>query len=68
MTENILRNIIKKKEIRLTELKRKKPLESIPEHAPGSMNYINFKDAYNNSREHILSGRTFKYLQSIQGA
>ena len=45
MAENILQNIIKKKEIRVAELKKKKPLESILEHAPDSMNYINFKEA-----------------------
>ena len=26
----------------------------------------NFEEAYSNSREHILSGKTFKHLQSIQ--
>ena len=45
MSENILQNIIKKKEIRIAELKKKKPLESIPIHPPDSMNYINFKEA-----------------------
>ena len=45
MAKNILQNIIKKKEIRVAELKKKKPLESILEHAPDSMNYINFKEA-----------------------
>ena len=44
MAKNILQNIIKKKEIRVAELKKKKPLESILEHAPDSMNYINFKE------------------------
>ena len=28
----------------------------------------NFKDAYNNAREHILSGNAFKHLQKIQSA
>ena len=28
--------------------------------------FSNFKDAYNNSREHILSGNSFKYLEKIQ--
>ena len=28
--------------------------------------FINIKDAYNNAREHILSGKTFKHLQNIQ--
>ncbi len=28
--------------------------------------YSNFKDAYNNAREHILSGKTFKHLEKIQ--
>ena len=45
MSENILQKIIKKKEIRISELKKKKPLESISQHPPDSMNYINFKEA-----------------------
>ena len=28
--------------------------------------FINIKDAYNNAREHILSGKTFTHLQNIQ--
>ena len=43
MSENILQNIIKKKEIRIAELKKKKPLESIKQHMPETMNYLNFK-------------------------
>ena len=43
MSENILQNIIKKKEIRIAELKKKRPLESIPQHPPDFMNYVNFK-------------------------
>jgi anthranilate phosphoribosyltransferase len=31
-----------------------------------SEKFSNFKDAYNNSREHILSGKTFKHLKDIQ--
>ena len=31
-----------------------------------SEKFSNFKDAYNNAREHILSGKTFKHLQNIQ--
>jgi len=30
--------------------------------------FINIKDAYNNAREHILSGKTSKHLQNIQSA
>ena len=44
MPENILQNIIKKKEIRIAELKKKKPLESIKQHMPDSMNYLDFKE------------------------
>ncbi len=56
MAENILQNIIKKKEIRITELKKKKPLESILEHEPDSMNYINFKEKIeNNIKENNFS-------------
>ena len=28
--------------------------------------YQNFADAYNNTREHILSGKTFQHLKKIQ--
>ena len=31
-----------------------------------SEKFLNFNDAYNNSREHILSGKTFNHLQAIQ--
>jgi len=31
-----------------------------------SEKFSNFKDAYENSREHILTGKTFKHLQNIQ--
>ena len=56
MAENILQNIIKKKEIRVAELKKKKPLESILEHAPDSMNYVNFKEIIeNNIKENNFS-------------
>ncbi len=44
MGENILQNIIKKKEIRVAELKKKRPLESITEHMPDSIDFINFKE------------------------
>ena len=44
MSENILQNIIKKKEIRVAKLKNKKPLESIKEHMPDSMDFVNFKE------------------------
>jgi len=33
-----------------------------------SEKFSNFKDAYINAREHVLSGKTFKYLQNIQNA
>ena len=33
-----------------------------------SEKFSNFKDAYENSREHILTGKTFKHLQNIQSA
>ena len=33
-----------------------------------SEKFSNFKDAYNNVREHILSGNAFKHLQKIQSA
>ena len=31
-----------------------------------SEKFSNFKDAYNNAREHILSGKSFKHLKKIQ--
>jgi anthranilate phosphoribosyltransferase len=31
-----------------------------------SEKFLNFNDAYNNSREHILSGKTFNHLQNLQ--
>ena len=31
-----------------------------------SEKFLNFKDAYNNARNHILSGKTFKHLEKIQ--
>ena len=33
-----------------------------------SEKYSNFKDAYNEAREHILSGNTYKHLKNIQSA
>jgi anthranilate phosphoribosyltransferase len=33
-----------------------------------SEKFSNFKDAYINAREHVLSGKTFKHLQKIQSA
>ena len=33
-----------------------------------SEKFSNFKDAYNNAREHLLSGNAFKHLQKIQSA
>jgi len=44
MPRNILQDIISKKEFRVAELKKKKPVESIPLHMPDSMDYINFKN------------------------
>ena len=31
-----------------------------------SEKFVNFKDAYNNAREHILSGKAHKHLEKIQ--
>ena len=44
MTENILEKIIKKKSERLTNLKKKRPIESLKEHKPDSMDYIDFRE------------------------
>ena len=30
--------------------------------------FLNYKDAYNNAREHILSGKTFKHIEAIVNA
>ena len=45
MGENILEKIIKKKSERLIDLKKKRPIESIPEHMPdGIPMYIDFRE------------------------
>ena len=49
MGENILGNIIKKKSERLIDLKKKRPIESLLEHSPDSMDYINFKETIENN-------------------
>ena len=64
MSENILQNIIKKKEIRIAELKKEKPLESITLHPPDSMNYINFKEAI----ESNIKGNNFSIIAEIKKA
>ena len=64
MSENILQNIIKKKEIRISELKKKKPLESISQHPLDSMNYINFKEAI----ESNIKENNFSIIAEIKKA
>ena len=64
MSENILQNIIKKKEIRISEMKKKKPLESISQHLPDSMNYINFKEAI----ESNIKKNNFSIIAEIKKA
>ena len=64
MSENILQKIIKKKEIRISELKKKKPLESISQHPPDSMNYINFKEAI----ESNIKENNFSIIAEIKKA
>ena len=49
MAEDILKKIINKKSERLISLKKKRPIESIKEHLPDSMDYVNFKDAIENN-------------------
>ena len=44
MAENILEKIIKKKSERLINLKKKRPIESLKEHEPDPMDYINFRE------------------------
>ena len=45
MDENILEKIIKKKSERLIDLKKKRPIESIPQHMPDAIPiYIDFKE------------------------
>ena len=44
MAENILEKIIKKKSERLINLKKKRPIESLKEHEPDLMDYINFRE------------------------
>ena len=64
MSENILQNIIKKKEIRISEMKKKKPLESISQHPPDSMSYINFKEAI----ESNIKENNFSIIAEIKKA
>ena len=52
---------------------RFKSLEDVDEKLDFSKEYVlekflNFKNAYNAARKHILSGNTFKHLQKIQSA
>ena len=49
MAEDILKKIINKKSERLINLKKKRPIESIKEHQPDNMDYVNFKDAIENN-------------------
>ena len=49
MAENVLEKIIKKKSERLIDLKKKRPIESLLEHPPDSMDYINFKETIENN-------------------
>ena len=49
MAEDILKKIINKKSERLISLKKKRPIESIKEHQPDRMDYVNFKDTIENN-------------------
>ena len=49
MPEVILKKIINKKTERLINLKKKRPIESIEEHPPDSIDYVNFKDSIENN-------------------
>ena len=49
MAEDILKKIINKKTERLINLKKKRPIESIEEHSPDSIDYVNFKDSIENN-------------------
>ena len=49
MAENVLEKIIKKKSERLIDLKKKRPIESLLEHPPDSIDYINFKETIENN-------------------
>ena len=49
MPEDILKKIINKKTERLINLKKKRPIESIEEHPPDSIDYVNFKDSIENN-------------------
>jgi len=49
MPEDILKKIINKKTERLINLKKKRPIESIEENPPDSIDYVNFKDAIENN-------------------
>ena len=64
MSENILQSIIKKKEIRIAELKKKKPLESIKQQMPETMNYLNFKKII----EQNIRNNNFSIIAEIKKA
>ena len=66
MSENILEKIIKNKEKKIDLLKKSLSIESLKTKIKENKSFINFKEAYNNSREHILSGNSFKHLEKIQ--
>ena len=64
-----------KKTLNCTELLDYQPnrypflmIDYVTKFIPGKManGYKNFKDAYNNAREHILSGKTIKHIKKIQ--
>ena len=49
MAEDILKKIINKKTERLINLKKKRPIESIKDRSPDSIDYVNFKDSIENN-------------------
>ena len=51
MAEDILKKIINKKTERLINLKKKRPIESIKDRSPDSIDYVKFKDSIENNSE-----------------
>ena len=68
MPENILEKIIKNKEKKIDLLKKSIKIETLKNKIDENKSFVNFKDAYDNAREHILSGKTHKHLKKIQSA
>ena len=66
MAENILEKIIKNKVNKINNLKKDISLDSLIDKIKKIESFINFKNAYNYTRNFIKSGAAFKYIKSLQ--